>query len=155
MKKIFAPGCALALYKPDLAKKLHASLERNVGVSGLLSRCCRNQPSLEAGAEVINVCPGCDRRFRENYSDSTTVSLWEVLAGCDFFPLPNCHGKPMTILDACPTRDQPKVHDAIRTLLKRMNINLIEPEKTRGKSVCCGDSFWGTIPGISLSLWAR
>ena len=27
-----------------------------------------------------------------------------------------------------------------------MNISLIEPEKTRTKSTCCGDSFWGEIP---------
>ena len=52
----------------------------------------------------------------------------------------------MTILDACPTRTEPRVHTAIRTLLKKMNIALVEPEKTRTNSTCCGDSFYGSLP---------
>lgn len=52
----------------------------------------------------------------------------------------------MTIIDACPTRDQDRVHIAVRKLIGKMNINLIEPVKTREKSTCCGDSFYGEIP---------
>jgi Fe-S oxidoreductase len=52
----------------------------------------------------------------------------------------------MTIIDACPTRDQTRVHDAVREVIRRMNIRLVEPRHTRTRSTCCGDSFWGTIP---------
>jgi len=52
----------------------------------------------------------------------------------------------MSIIDACPTRDQVRVHDAVRAVLDKMNITLIEPKNTRTKSICCGDSFWGLIP---------
>jgi Fe-S oxidoreductase len=52
----------------------------------------------------------------------------------------------MSIIDACPTRDQVRVHSAVRALLDRMNISLIEPQSTRTKSICCGDSFWGLVP---------
>jgi Fe-S oxidoreductase len=52
----------------------------------------------------------------------------------------------MTIQDACPTRDQERVHDAVRALLKRMNIKVVEPQKTRTKGKCCGDSFYGALP---------
>jgi len=52
----------------------------------------------------------------------------------------------MTILDACPTRNESKVHDAIRILLHRMNIEVIEPDKTRETGVCCGDSYYGKKP---------
>ena len=52
----------------------------------------------------------------------------------------------MTILDACPTRDQVRVHESVRILLDKMNISLIEPENTRTKSICCGDSFWELVP---------
>jgi hypothetical protein len=27
-----------------------------------------------------------------------------------------------------------------------MNLSLIEPAKTREKSICCGDRFWGELP---------
>ena len=52
----------------------------------------------------------------------------------------------MTILDACPTRREERVHNAVRILLKRMNINVVEPEKTRTNGTCCGDSFYGVLP---------
>lgn len=47
----------------------------------------------------------------------------------------------MTILDACPTREDDAIHDVIRILINRINIDLIEPEKKRSKAVCCVDSF--------------
>jgi Fe-S oxidoreductase len=52
----------------------------------------------------------------------------------------------MTVLDACPTRDQDRVHDAVRTLLDRINIRVLEPSATRRKGICCGDSFYGVLP---------
>lgn len=146
MKRIFAPGCALILYKPGLAKRLHRMLDDHLGKMEILSTCCRKDPGFETETEVINICPGCDKRFRQNYQNSFTISLWEILAGSDFFPFPDYRGKRMSIIDACPTRDQERVHHAIRELLKKMNISLTEPEKTRTKSTCCGDSFWGEIP---------
>jgi Fe-S oxidoreductase len=146
MKRLFAPGCALMLYKPHLAVRLHHILEENLEAMDRLLTCCRNQPPLEPGTEVINVCPGCDRRYRQNYQDSSTISLWEILARTDFFRFPDYRGKTMTIIDACPTRDQTRVHDAVRALLNRMNISLKEPRATRTHGICCGDSAWGEIP---------
>ena len=52
----------------------------------------------------------------------------------------------MTIIDACPTRGQKKIHQAIRCLLRKMNIQLVEPENRGTKSTCCGDSYWGHLP---------
>lgn len=52
----------------------------------------------------------------------------------------------MSVHDACPTRTEERVHSAIRKLLERMNIQIIEPENTRTKAICCGDSYYGTLP---------
>ena len=52
----------------------------------------------------------------------------------------------MTVLDACPTRDQARVHEAIRALLGRMNITVMEPRQTKSGGTCCGDTFYGTLP---------
>jgi len=146
MKRIFVPGCALLLYKPELARRLHSILNDNLEEMMLLDLCCRNQPTFTPGVEVINICPGCDKRYRENYQDTTTISLWEILATTEFFSFPDYNGREMTIIDACPTRNEIRVHNAIRTLLKKMNITLIEPAKTGVHGTCCGDSFYGLIP---------
>ena len=145
MKRVFAPGCAFILYKPELVKKIYDSLSKNLGAIDILLLCCKNQPELARGTQVINVCPGCDKRYRQNYTNISTISLWEVLTESNFFKFPDYQGKKMAIIDACPTRSEVRVHKAIRNLLDKMNITLIEPEKTGIKSTCCGDSFWGKI----------
>ncbi len=146
MKRVFAPGCALMLYKPELSKKVLDFLNKDLKNIDELKTCCRHEPNLENGTQIINTCPGCDRRYRELYSSISTISLWEILAESETFPFPDYRGLKMTIIDACPTRNQERVHNAVRILLKRMNINLVEPEKTRTKGTCCGDSFYGVLP---------
>lgn len=146
MNQDFAPGCALYLYKPELAAKMLGLLRGEFPGLAEHSTCCRHQPKLAAGTEIINVCAGCDRRYRELYSGISTISFWELLAQSDSFPFPDYRQQQMTILDACPTRDQQRVHKAIRTLLQRMNIALVEPEQTGSKSTCCGDSYFGLLP---------
>jgi hypothetical protein len=146
VNRVFAPGCALMLYRPELAERLLVFLRARMGGIGMWSRCCRKDPVFGEETEVINVCPGCDKRFRLNYMNSSTISLWEVLARTDDFPFPDYRGRRMSIIDACPTRDQTRVHDAVRALLRKMNIALVEPKNTRTKGTCCGDTFYGEIP---------
>jgi len=146
MNQVFAAGCALHLYKPDLAEKVLKFLMQDLPGLTAHYTCCHHEPNLPADTRVINICPGCDKRYRTLYEGVTTISLWELLAESEGFPFPDYAGRRMAIHDACPTRDQARVHKAIRTLLQRMNIELLEPAKTGTYSVCCGDSFFGTIP---------
>ena len=143
---VFAPGCALMLYKPQLAFKIHQALNEYFGEMDMLMTCCQHDPGLPANSKIINVCPGCDKRFRNDYKDITTVSLWEILTSGRFFTFPGYRGRSMSIIDACPTRDQEQVHTAIRKMITMMDIKLVEPKNTRTKSTCCGDSFYGEIP---------
>jgi Fe-S oxidoreductase len=129
------------IYKPELGKRLQAFL----GAPEHLT-CCRHQPALPEGTRIINVCAGCDRRYRELYPGISTISLWEVLAESRSFPFPDYGGAEMSILDACPTRSEERVHNAVRALLARMNITVVEPKATRTRGTCCGDSFYGTLP---------
>jgi Fe-S oxidoreductase len=146
MKQVYAPGCAFVIYKPELTKKVLEFLNKNIGDIQEHLICCRHEPHLESGTQVINTCAGCDRRFRELYEGMTTISLWEILAESKEFPFPDYHGMEMSIHDACPTRTEERVHSAIRRLLERMNIKAIEPIHTRTRAVCCGDSYYGILP---------
>lgn len=146
MKQVYAPGCALMIYKPELAGKILEFLNEDSSHIPEHLICCRHEPKLEPGTQVINTCAGCDRRYRELYEGISTTSLWEVLAGSKTFPFPDYNGMEMSIHDACPTRTEERVHSAIRKLLERMNIKVAEPKNTRTKAVCCGDSFYGDLP---------
>lgn len=146
MNQTFAPGCALMIYKPQFAERILRFL-RDTGseVSSHLN-CCRHEPHLAPGTLVINTCAGCDRRYREMYDGITTASLWEIIDQSDSFPFPDYQGKAMSIHDACPTRTEDRVYVAVRNLLEKMNIRVVEPERTRSSAICCGDSAYGTLP---------
>ena len=142
----FNPGCALSLYKPEMEEQILAFLNVHYGETTLHKVCCHHNPSLPVGSRIINVCAGCDRRFRKLYEGISTISLWEVLNSIAEFPFPDYHGVKMSIQDPCPVRDRPAVHKAVRGLLEKMNIVLIEPRLHSEKTVCCGDVFHTIIP---------
>jgi hypothetical protein len=145
-KFYFAPGCALFLYKPELVDKVFSILHQQLDGLELLSTCCKNQPELEPGTQVISTCPGCIRRYIENYENLVVTPVWEVLAAANNSTMPDYKGRQMAILDACPVRNYGSVHDSIRNVLTQMNIKIVEPEKTKSKSICCGDSLWPKSP---------
>lgn len=147
MSRVYAPGCALMLYKPHLAAKVLSTLKASCDAPVLEHlTCCRHEPHLAHGSVVVNTCAGCDRRYRELYEGVSTVSLWEVLADSDSFDFPDYDSAEMTVHDACPTRTEDRVHVAVRRLLERMNVTVVEPKATRTGAVCCGDSFFGQLP---------
>ena len=146
MKQVYAPGCAFMIYKPELAEKVLKFLNKDCKDIKMHLTCCRHDPKLEEGTQVINTCAGCDRRYRELYEGISTISLWEILSESETFPFPDYKGLEMTIHDACPTRNEDRVHIAVRKLLERMNVKVIEPPNTRTKAICCGDSIYGILP---------
>ena len=145
-KTVFAPGCALMLYKPELAEKLNLILNENLGEMDMLLTCCQHKPDLPENSKVINVCPGCDKRYGKEFKSVSTISLWEIMNENSFIKYPDYNEKSMTIIDACPTREEDRVQNAIRDLLIKMNIRLVEPKNTRKESTCCGDVYYGSMP---------
>ncbi|MGD0783794.1 MAG: (Fe-S)-binding protein, partial [Candidatus Aminicenantales bacterium] len=97
MTRRFAPGCALMLYKPHLAERLRGILGETIGADLPWMTCCRKDPQFREETELVNVCPGCDKRFRLDYPRTSTISLWEILAGSDAFPFPDYGGRTMSI----------------------------------------------------------
>ena len=145
-KTYFNPGCALSIYKPEIETKILKFLNENYGEVDLHKICCRHDPQLEADSLIINVCAGCDRRFRSLYQGISTISLWEVLDGLDSFPYPDYKGMKMSVHDACPVREKPQVHKAVRNLLKKMNIEVVETKFYGTNSICCGDDLYPKLP---------
>ncbi|MDL2259219.1 (Fe-S)-binding protein [Eubacteriales bacterium OttesenSCG-928-K08] len=146
-KIVFNPGCALSIYKPDMEHRILDFLQRHYHAELVMHNiCCRHDPQLEKGTCIINVCAGCDRRFRTLYEGITTVSLWEILDQMDGLDYPDYQGAVMSIHDPCPIRQKPQVHHAVRSLLKKMRINLIEAPHAGEKSICCGDNFYPKLP---------
>lgn len=142
----FNPGCALSVYKPEAGAKLLALLNQYFGKVQLHSICCHHDPKLPHGSTIINNCAGCDRRFRSLYEGIQTISLWEVLDQIPGLPLPRYPGLTLSIHDSCSFRQKPQVHAAVRSLLNKMDTQIVESDHSGTRSVCCGDNFYPHLP---------
>lgn len=155
IKTYFNPGCALSLYKPDIEKRVLDFLSLNYKKTALHKICCKHDPALDAGSLIINVCAGCDKRFGNLYQGISTLSLWETLDSLETFPFPDYNGLTMTLHDPCPVRKKPQIHKAVRNLLKKMNITIMETEFHGTQSMCCGDSYYPKLPVESIQQKMR
>lgn len=142
----FNPGCAFFMYKPEVAEKLLSLLNRYFGPVKQHDICCHHDPKLPNGSVIINNCAGCDRRFRSLYKGIRTISLWEVLDSIDDLPLPDYSGISISVHDSCSFRQKPQVHAAVRGLLHKMNIKVVDSEFSGTKSICCGDNLYPRVP---------
>lgn len=145
MKYIYAPGCALMSYKPHLADKLKEIADQKYGQTETLLACCFNKPDLEPGTCIITPCATCAQNYVKGFPECTSSFFLSELADSEDFPFPDYGGVSMSIQDTCTAKTQPEVMDAIRKLLKRMNINLVEPAFSGKKSKCCGQIFYGKL----------
>lgn len=142
----FNPGCAMSIYKPYLIAPMLLLLQERFGEIKLHDVCCHHNPNLPVGATIINNCAGCDRRFRSEYAGLQTITFWEILDGIDGIPLPDYHGLTVSVHDSCSFRQKPQVHTAVRRILRKMHINIVESEYSGTNSICCGDGFYSHIP---------
>lgn len=142
----FNPGCAMNLYKPEAAEAILRLLNRRFLPTKMHTVCCRHEPNLPIGSTIINNCAGCDRRFRSLYEGIQTISIWEVLDNIPALPLPSYAGLTLSVQDSCSFRKKPQVHAAVRSLLEKMRIEIVESPYSGVKSVCCGDNFYSHVP---------
>ena len=141
MKTLFAPGCALNKYKPELISKITRFLTDASIIDGVYLTCCKAEDTIEGDVTLITCCPGCSHKFETRYPDAHIVSLWKVLLDTDF-PFPDYQGERMSIHDSCHARQRnsSEMQDSARLLCRKMNIELNEPEYTRDNARCCGGS---------------
>lgn len=99
MKYLYAPGCALMIYKPHLAEKLKTVIEEHYGKMETLLTCCFNTPELEPDTCIITPCSTCNNRYRTLYKECTSSYFLATLAESETFPFPDYQGISMSILD--------------------------------------------------------
>jgi Fe-S oxidoreductase len=156
----FFPGCSMAAHSPDLVTRVFQYLRGIYPDVGLWGNCCA-QPALalnegsstkfskyletlefrfrRAGVyKVIVCCPNCAVTLRR-IPNLKVVSIWQVLL--EHLPEPenrNLGLPPLVLHDPCPTRREPKVHEAVRKVLSHFGVVFAEYPANRDKTLCCG-----------------
>lgn len=154
-KCYFNPGCAISIYKLGLPELMLELLQKHFGPVKFHNLCCRHDPGLPKGSTIINNCAGCDRRFRSEYDGIQTITYWEILDTIKDLKLPDHTGLTVSVHDSCSFRKKPQVHAAVRSILRKMNIEIVESEFSGTKSVCCGDNFYSHIPDEKVAEFQK
>lgn len=136
MSNIYFPGCKYTALSPQTSTKIKEYLQGKMAVS--ITGCCRvHHKPLTAEDTALVICPTCYFNLRQNAPQAQTISIWEMLADQDDFPWPDYQGKSITVQDCMDTRNHPRWQQAVRIILQRMNLTVIEIEKSFTQADFC------------------
>ena len=87
---------------------------------------------------IWSLCPNCMNISEEWRHVKDVHSLWELIDQDKNFPFPDYSGIRVTIQDCWRMKERTATHKAVRSLLKKMNIEFIEISANREKANFCG-----------------
>lgn len=138
MANIYFPGCNYIKHSPNNSRSIAHYLQEKYDMP--IARCCAiDYKNLTAEDTAIYVCPTCSGILSES-SPAKCLSIWELLVEDDQFPWPDYHGEKITLQDCWRTHDNRGMQDAVRTILRRMNVEIVEMGMSREKANFCGTS---------------
>lgn len=137
MSKIFLPSCNTKVKHANASNKLRKYLENREQVETV--GCCKvfcKKANKEDTAVVI--CSNCAAIMEESSVVKNIKFVWEIIDEDLEFPFPNYHGERMAIQDCWRSYEKRNVQDAIRSLMKKMNIEVVELEENYERTKFCG-----------------
>ena len=135
MATYFFPSCKATAQFKQASKNARAYVKERLGVEPI--GCCRpNHTKLAANDTAIVVCNNCALIIDEN-TDANIEFLWEVIDRDPDFPFPDYGGERMTLQDCWIAFDRPAAHEAVRSLLRKMNVQVVELPENRESSKFC------------------
>ena len=109
--------------------------------------CCRtDHQKLIPEDMAVCICNNCMAMIDEDADNGDMDNVWVLIDNDPGFPLPDYSGKVMGIQDCGRAYDRAEVQDAVRSLMEKMNIVVVELPDAREKSVFCGPSFVKDVP---------
>ena len=138
MAVYYYPSCKFTAFSPETSNRICAYLDRRFGMT--IQGCCRPSHSLMTEDDTAGcVCNTCAAICSED-SKAHVKSLWEVLQDDREFPFPDLHREAMTLQDCWRCYDRRAEQDAVRRILHRMNVSVVELEENYERTRFCGTS---------------
>ncbi len=158
----YIASCVFTSKLPNLSKRIQAYISQKKNME--IVRCCtpkyklrefeQQMPEMDRahwaslgdtaswkpGDIAYSVCHNCNNIIEEAYSGVTARSLWEFILNDRDFHFPDYQGRTMTVQDCWRSRDREAEQSAVRELLLKMNINIVEIEERGEKTDFCGVS---------------
>ncbi len=133
MSYVYFPGCKYTELSPEISAKIKDYFREKLGMR--IAGCCRTNHSLLTEQDTaLVVCPTCLSNLKDTAPQAEIQSVWELLAEDDQFPWPDYKGREITVQDCKDTCNNRKLQDGVRKILGRMNVNIVELDKSFEKA---------------------
>ncbi|OCA96567.1 hypothetical protein [Clostridium beijerinckii] len=170
----YVASCAFTREEPELSAKIQDYLKQRFDMP--IIRCCvrnykveeftadmpewmqprwRATPHYKAFSEdstMVYVCHNCAAIFQETMKEVKRISLWELILNDEEFKFPDHSHEKMTLQDCWRSYDNRSEQDAVRGLLKKMNVDIVEQDENYERTQFCGVSLHAPAPKRNLKL---
>ena len=137
MCKMFLPSCKVKGNFKESSERLKAYLEKKEQIDTL--GCCKVACSkMKKEDTLIVICNNCAAIMEESSLSSKIEFVWELIDQDADFIFPDYHGEKMAIQDCWRAYEKRNVQEAIRSKMKKMNIEIVELEENYENTKFCG-----------------
>lgn len=138
MATYYYPSCKFTEFSPKTSRKISEYLSSRYGME--IQGCCRPAHADMREEDVaVCICNTCAAICSED-SKAQVKSVWEILQDDEEFPFPDFRHERMTVQDCWRCYDRREEQEAVRKILRRMNIEVVELEENYEKTRYCGTS---------------
>lgn len=103
-------------------------------------RCLPDSASFQPGDTVYSLCHNCSNIIEEMHPDVNVKSLWELIVNDGEFSFPDYSGMQVTVQDCWRARERYEEQNAVREILRKMNMVYVETKQNRENTRYCGSS---------------
>ncbi len=136
MGDIYFPSCNFNKATPETAKLLLERMKAIMPVAG----CCRvDKLEYPKGDRALYLCQACREVIEVRFPELVPENLLVWLDREEKFPLPDYSGLTVSIQDCWRDREHPEIHEAVRSLLKKMGVSFRDIPENRELADYCGD----------------
>ncbi|RII27652.1 MAG: hypothetical protein CXR31_05310 [Geobacter sp.] len=174
---IYIASCVFTKNYPELSMRIQEYLKKRFNMK--IIRCCvpdykiqefensmpecvraewKSLPSYDKFTQnnrMVYICHNCSAIFLETMPDVKIISLWEIILEDKKFQYPDYFHENITVQDCWRSYDNRVEQEAVRTLLNKMNIDVVEMEQNYDKTQFCGVSIYQPSPKRNLNLAPR
>ena len=109
-------------------------------------RALPDSAAFASGDRVYSLCHNCNNIIEETRPGTQVHSLWELIDADSAFSLPDLAGQTMYVQDCWRARERSAEHAAVRSLLDKMHVRVLELPENRERTDFCGVSLYRLQP---------
>ena len=169
MAEYYIASCVFTSQFPELSRRIQDYVRNRFGFT--VVRCCVSKYKLREfeekmpegnlrdcwsslpdsgvfseGDRIYSLCHNCNNIIEEMHPDVQIHSLWELIDSDPAFSFPDFHGLRAYVQDCWRSKERRDEQDAVRSLLAKMNIEVMEVADNRERTDFCGVSLYRPQP---------